>query len=37
MRGSTPLLFATEEDGQHEVKLCHAALKSNKANKWVKV
>jgi predicted dehydrogenase len=33
----TPLLFATAEDGHHEVKLCEAILKSSVAKKWVKV
>jgi predicted dehydrogenase len=33
----TPVLFATAEDGHHEVKLCEAVLKSSKAKRWVKV
>lgn len=33
----TPLLFATAEDGHHEVKLCEAILKSSTSQKWVKV
>jgi predicted dehydrogenase len=33
----TPLLFATAEDGHHEVKLCEAILKSSSARKWVTV
>lgn len=33
----TPVLFATAEDGHHEVKLCEAVLKSSKTKKWVKV
>ena len=30
-------LFATVQDGHHEVKVCDAILKSNKTRKWVKV
>lgn len=30
-------LFATAEDGHHEVKLCDAVLKSSASKKWVKV
>jgi predicted dehydrogenase len=30
-------LFATVEDGHHEVKVCEAILKSSKTRKWVKV
>jgi predicted dehydrogenase len=30
-------LYATAEDGHHEVKLCDAILKSNAAKKWVTV
>ncbi len=30
-------LFATVEDGHHEVKVCDAILKSSKTRKWVKV
>ncbi len=33
----TPLLFATAEDGRHEVKLCGAVLKSSRSKGWVKV
>jgi predicted dehydrogenase len=33
----TPVLFATAEDGHHEVKLCEAILKSITAKKWVPV
>jgi predicted dehydrogenase len=33
----TPVLFATAEDGHHEVMLCEAVLKSSKARKWVNV
>ncbi len=33
----TPILFATAEDGHHEVRLCEAILKSSKARKWVPV
>ncbi|MBG86453.1 MAG: oxidoreductase [Verrucomicrobiales bacterium] len=33
----TPVLFATAEDGHHEVKLCEAILKSNESKKWVSV
>jgi predicted dehydrogenase len=33
----TPLLFATAEDGHHEVKLCEAVLKSSRSKGWVKV
>ena len=32
-----PVLFATAEDGHHEVRLCEAALKSSVARRWVKV
>ena len=31
----TPLLFATAEDGHHEVKL--AVLKSSRSKGWVKI
>ena len=34
---TTPVLFATAEDGHHEVKLCEAVLKSSKTKRWVKV
>ena len=33
----TPVLFATAEDGHHEVRLCEAVLKSGKSNRWVKL
>jgi len=33
----TPVLFATAEDGHHEVKLCEAVLKSSRMKEWVKV
>jgi predicted dehydrogenase len=33
----TPVLFATAEDGHHEVKLCEAVLSSSRAKAWVKV
>jgi len=33
----TPVLFATAEDGHHEVKLCEAILKSSRSKGWVKV
>jgi len=33
----TPPLFATAEDGHHEVKLCEAVLKSSRSKGWVKV
>lgn len=33
----TGLLFATAEDGHHEVKLCEAVLKSSRSKGWVKV
>jgi len=33
----TPVLFATAEDGHHEVRLCDAVLKSSRQKKWVKV
>jgi predicted dehydrogenase len=33
----TPVLFATAEDGHHEVKLCEAILKSSSGRKWVNV
>jgi hypothetical protein len=34
---TTPALFATVEDGHHEVQLCEAIAKSSVAGKWVKV
>jgi hypothetical protein len=30
-------LFASVEDGHHEVKVCDAILKSSKSQRWVKV
>jgi predicted dehydrogenase len=30
-------LFATVQDGHHEVKVCEAILKSSRSRKWVKV
>ena len=33
----TPVLFATAEDGHHEVMLCEAVLKSSKTKRWVTV
>ncbi len=33
----TPVLFATADDGHHEVRLCEAILKSHRARKWVEV
>jgi predicted dehydrogenase len=33
----TPGLFATADDGHHEVKLCEAVLKSSRTKKWVGV
>ena len=35
-RGKEPL-YASAEDGDHEVRLCDAILKSNAAKKWVTV
>ena len=34
---TTPLLFATAQDGHDEVKLCEAVLKSHEQRKWVKL
>jgi predicted dehydrogenase len=34
---TTPALFATAEDGHHEVKLCEAILRSSRAKRWVEV
>lgn len=34
---TSPLLFATAEDGHHEIRLCEAVLKSAAQKKWVKV
>ena len=33
----TPLIFATADDGHHEVKLCEAILQSSRSKGWVKV
>jgi len=33
----TPVLFATAEDGHHEVQLCEAILKSHQRQKWVEL
>ena len=33
----TPVLFATAEDGHHEVQLCEAVLRSSRARRWVTV
>lgn len=33
----TPVLFATAEDGHHEVELCEAVLESSVARRWMKV
>jgi predicted dehydrogenase len=33
----TPVLFATAEDGHHEVKLCEAILRSSESKRWVAV
>ena len=33
----TPVLFATAEDGHHEVKLCEAVLKSSRSKRWMKI
>ena len=33
----TPALFATAEDGHHEIKLCEAILESSESKSWVKV
>ncbi len=33
----TPVLFATAEDGHHEVELCEAILKSARAKAWQRV
>jgi len=33
----TLVLFATAENGHHEVKLCEAVLKSSRAKRWVRV
>ncbi|MEY2407804.1 MAG: hypothetical protein QOF48_474 [Verrucomicrobiota bacterium] len=33
----TPVLFATAEDGHHEVRLCEAVLKSSRAKRWLTI
>lgn len=33
----TPVLFATAEDGHHEVTLCEAILRSSRGRKWMEV
>jgi len=33
----TPALFATAEEGHHEVRLCEAVLQSSRTKKWVAV
>lgn len=33
----TPVLFATAQDGHHEIKLCEAVLQSAKRKRWVSV
>jgi predicted dehydrogenase len=33
----TPALFATAEDGHHEVQLCEAILKSSEQGKWISI
>ena len=33
----TPVLFATAEDGHHEVQLCEAILRSSKQGRWISV
>jgi predicted dehydrogenase len=35
--GRTPVLFATAEDGDYEVRLCEAVIKSSTLGKWVAV
>ncbi|MGZ8940829.1 MAG: Gfo/Idh/MocA family oxidoreductase [Limisphaerales bacterium] len=35
-RSKSPL-YATAEDGDHEVKVCDAVLKSNATKKWVTI
>jgi len=34
---TTPILFATVEDGHHEIQLCEAILKSHEAQQWATV
>jgi predicted dehydrogenase len=36
-RRATPVLFATADDGHHEVRLCDAVLRSHRSRKWVKI
>jgi predicted dehydrogenase len=33
----TPLLFATAQDGHHEVRLCEAVLRSSRSGSWVRI
>jgi len=33
----TPVLFATAEDGHHEVRLCEAVLRSSRSGRWVRI
>jgi predicted dehydrogenase len=33
----TPLLFATAQDGHHEVRLCEAVLRSSRLGSWVRI
>ena len=33
----TPVLFATAEEGHHEVKLCEAVLRSSRTRAWIRV
>ncbi|MFM1768236.1 MAG: hypothetical protein RJA22_765 [Verrucomicrobiota bacterium] len=33
----SPVLFATADDGHHEVRLCEAILRSSRARRWVAV
>jgi len=33
----TPLLFATAQDGHHEVRLCEAVLRSSRSGGWVRI
>jgi predicted dehydrogenase len=33
----TPVLFATAEDGHHEIRVCDAVLRSSSAKRWVTV
>jgi len=33
----TPVLFATADDGHHEVQLCEAILESSREKRWVKL